>query len=286
MTTIDRIPLLSYFRTFILSTSSKTRLHVTSNRPTMKCYGMLLATLMLAGFLWSCGGQEAQRDEAMASATREIGEAYMRQGDYTSALRELTKAESLNPEDPFVHNDLGLCYMAKKHMPDAISHFQKAVALKPSYTPARNNLGAAYLAVEEWDKAIETFKEITKDALYATPQFPLSNLGLAYYKKGDYQTSLQYYKEALKLQPDMVNALFGTGRTYLAMNQGRQALNYLEQAVQLAPKIAEIYFHLGEGYLLTGQIEQARASYETVMDLSSPESELTLKAKQRLGIGR
>ena len=252
----------------------------------MKQFSLILSTLLLTGLLWSCGGQQTQHDEALASATREIGEAYMRQGDYTSALRELTKAESLNPEDPFVHNSMGLCYMAKKRMPDAISHFQKAVALKPSYTPARNNLGVAYLTVEEWDRAIETFKEITKDALYATPQFPLSNLGLAYYRKGDYPTSLTYYKEALKLQPDLVNALFGTGRTYLAMNQGRLALRYLEQAVQLAPNVPDIHFHLGEAYLLTGQIEQARASYETVVDLSSSESELTLKAKQRLGIGR
>ena len=281
MTTIDRIPRLSFFHTFILSTSREPR-----NRPITKSYVLILASLMLSSLLWSCGGQEAQRDEQLASATREIGEAYMRQGDYTSALRELIKAESMNPEDPFVQNSLGLCYMAKKRMPDAISHFQKAVALKPSYTPARNNLGAAYLAVEEWDKAIETFKEITRDALYATPQFPLSNLGLAYYRKGDYPTSLNFYKEALKLQPDLVNALFGTGRTYLAMNQGRLALRYLEQAVQLAPNVAEIHFHLGEAYLLTGQIEQARASYETVVDLAPQESELTLKAKQRLGTGR
>ena len=171
-------------------------------------------------------------------------------------------------------------------MPDAVAHFQKAVALKPSYTPARNNLGAAYLAVEEWDAAIETFKEITKDALYATPQFPLSNLGLAYYKKGNYQKSLQYYKEALKLQPELVNAQFGIGRTYLAMNQGRLALQYLKNAVRVAPKVAEIHFYLAEAYLLTGQLKQARTSYESVLDLGPQESEWVVKAKQRLGLAR
>ena len=246
----------------------------------------LSGILILTCLLCACGGQDALHNEQLAAATREIGEAYMRQGDYTSALRELLKAESLNPEDPFVHNDLGLCYMAKKRMPDAVAHFQKAVALKPSYTPARNNLGAAYLAVEEWDAAIETFKEITKDALYATPQFPLSNLGLAYYKKGNYQKSLQYYKEALKLQPELVNAQFGIGRTYLAMNQGRLALQYLKNAVRVAPKVAEIHFYLAEAYLLTGQLKQARTSYESVLDLGPQESEWVVKAKQRLGLAR
>jgi len=246
----------------------------------------LVGAVIIAYLISACSGQNAQHDEQLAAATREIGEAYMRQGDYTSALRELLKAKSLNPEDPFVQNDLGLCYMAKKRMPDAIAHFQKAVALKPSYTPARNNLGAAYLAIEEWDKAIATFKEITKDALYATPQFPLSNLGVAYYRKGNYSTALNYYKEALKLQPNLVSALFGIGRCYLAMNQGRQSLSYLQQAVKLAPKVADIHFYLGEAYLIRGQYPQAKASYETVLDLSPQDSEVATKARQRLGMAK
>ncbi|RJQ68975.1 MAG: tetratricopeptide repeat protein [Desulfobacteraceae bacterium] len=245
-----------------------------------------LIMMVISTTAWSCGGQQAQRDEQRAAATREIGEAYMHQGDYTAALRELLDAEKLNPEDPFVHNDLGLCYMAKKRMTDAIAHFQKSVALRPSYTPARNNLGAALMAVEEWDAAINTFKEITKDVLYATPQYPLSNLGFAYYKKGEYVTALDYYKEALKIQPDLINALLGAGRTHLALNQGRPALRYLEQAVQMAPRNPDIHFHLAEAYLLTGQNAQARASYESVLELAPRESELAGKAKQRLGIGR
>lgn len=240
--------------------------------------------LILAG-IWACGGQQVQHDEQRADATREIGEAYMRQGDYTSALRELLSAEKLDPQDPFVHNDLGLCYMAKKHMPDAIAHLEKAVALKPSYTPARNNLGVAYLALEKWDAAIAVFKEITRDVLYATPQYPLSNLGFAYYNKGEYDTSLGYYKDALKIQPDFVNALLGAGRTCLAMKQGRPALRYLEQGARLAPKVAEVHFYLAEAYLLTGQIGRAKASYETVVELAPKDSELAARAKRRLGMG-
>jgi len=249
----------------------------------MKVFG----SLSLIGFLaWTsllgCGGQQAKHNEQLAAATREIGEAYMRQGDYTAALRELLAAERMAPDDPFVHNDLGLCYMVKKRMPVAITHFKKAVALNHSYTPARNNLGVAYMTVEDWDTAIATFKEITKDVLYATPQFPLSNLGVAYYNKGEYKTALSYYKEALKIQPDYYQAHLGTGRTYLSMNQGRLALRYLERAAQLSPKIPEVHYYLGETYLLTGQADKASFAYDTVIDLASPESDWYEKAKRRL----
>ncbi len=245
---------------------------------------MSAIALLAAAFLSACAGTQARQDEQVAEAKREIGEAYMRQGDYTAALRELIAAEKLNPQDPIVHNDLGLCYMAKNRMPDAISHFKKAVSLKPSYAPARNNLGTAYLSIKEYDAAIEVFKEITKDVLYATPHYPLANLGTAYFHKGDYKTALGYYKEALNIQPDFVNALAGTGRTYLALNQPRLALRYLEQAVKQAPKAADIHFWLAESNLMIGNMEQARASYLTVIDLAPQDSEWAIKAKQRLGM--
>jgi type IV pilus assembly protein PilF len=193
------------------------------------------------GLLWglaavialsACSSQPTRKDSRMAEATREIGEAYMRQGDYTAALRELMNAQTLNPDDPIVYHNLGICYMVKNRYPDAIANFKQAIALKPSYAPARNNLGTAYLRVKEWDAAIEVFEEITKDALYATPHFPLSNLGLAYYHKGEYAKSLDYYKQALRIQENFVNALRGAGRTYLAMNDGRMALRYLTRASQ------------------------------------------------------
>lgn len=238
--------------------------------------------MLLTGMLINCAGTSVQHERKLADATREIGDAYMRQGDYTAALRELIKAEELNPEDPLVHNSMGLCYMAKKRLPDAIAHFKKAVALKPSYAPARNNLGSAYLSIQEWDAAIKVFKEITKDVLYATPHYPMANLGLAYYNKGEYRTALKYYKEALKIQPNFVIALRGVGRTYLAMNQPRLALRYLESAVKQAPQAPEIHFDLAEAYLLVGNIEQARASYLTVIDMAPPESALAQHAEQRL----
>jgi len=243
------------------------------------CGMVLLLTTLSIG---ACAGQSAQENSRLAESKRNIGEAYMRQGDYTSALRELLAAEKMNPDDAFTQHDLGLCYREKNLMVDALAHLNKAVSLKPSYTPARNSLGRVYLEVGELDKAIAIFKEITKDALYATPHFPLANLGLAYYKKGDYATALEYYHKALKLEPNFVFALHGLGSTYLAMNKGRLALGYLEKALQLAPKVAEIHFEYAEANLLVGRTAQARISYENAIDLAGPESDVTAKARQRL----
>ena len=116
-------------------------------------------------------------------AARNLGEVYFVQENYTEALKEFLKAESLYPDDPFLQNDLGLTYKAKKKPELAITHFKKALALKPDYAPAKNNLGTVYLDIGEWDEAIKYFKEVAGNLVYASPHVPLSNLGWAYYNK-------------------------------------------------------------------------------------------------------
>ncbi|MGD8836641.1 MAG: tetratricopeptide repeat protein [Desulfobacteraceae bacterium] len=247
-----------------------------------KLFSILYLPAITVLLITACSSVNTAQNKQMSAVKRDVGEAYMRQGDYTAALRELLEAEKLFPEDPILHNDLGLCYMNKKRMADAVVHFKRAVALKPSYAPARNNLGTAYLALKQWDTAIGIFKEITKDALYGTPHYPLSNIGLAYYHKGQYQTALSYYKKALKIQENFINALRGAGRSHLALNDGRMALRYLERAVKYAPKMAQIHYELGEAYLLVGRTGQAVVSYETAVEFATPESDVAAKAKQRL----
>ena len=72
------------------------------------------------------------------------------------------------------------------------------------------------------------------------------------------------------------------GRSYLALNDGRMALRYLERAVKHAPKMAQVHYELGDAYLLVGQTNQAVVSYETAIELAAPESEITVKAKQKI----
>lgn len=246
----------------------------------------LIIVLLTLASLLACGGQKAQRTRNLAKAARGIGEAYMRQGDYTAALAKLLEAERLTPKDPIVHHDLGLCYRAKERMPEALSHLEKAVALRPNYSVARNTLGRVYLETGQYDLAITTLKELTKDALYATPHFPLSNLGEAYFYKQDFNKTIAYYKQALKVQPDFIPALHGLGRTYVAMARGRLAISYLEKALKLSPNVAQIHMDAAEAYEQMGRLNQAKASYETVVDIAAPESSLAQRAKQRLNAFR
>ncbi len=244
----------------------------------MGCIGLLV----LVASLLACGGQQLQRNQNLAKAARTIGEAYMRQGDYTAALGKLLEAEKLNQQDPIVYHDLGLCYRAKNRMEKALSYLEKAVKLKPNFSVARNTLGRVYIETGKLDQAIRTLKELTRDALYATPHFPLSNLGEAYFLKRDYPKSIRYYSQALNIQPDFIHALDGIGRTYVAMGKGRLALIYLEKALKLSPKVAQIHYDAAQAYELTGRYHQAKTSYKSVIELAPMESDMAKEALRRM----
>lgn len=202
----------------------------------------------------------------------------MRQGNFTAGLAELLKAEKLTPNDHILQNYLGLCYLGKNRLDLSVQHFQKAIILKPDYAPAKNNLGVVYLKQKNWNAAINTFKEIADNLLYATPHYPLSNLGEAYYNLGDLQKAENYYLEALDRKPNFPNALRGLGQIYLKKNRPEEAVTQLEKAVKNAPQSAPIYYDLARAYQTKRDQKRSIHAYEKVLELA-PDSPLAEQAK-------
>ena len=239
------------------------------------CYfGFVLYTLGIT----SCTDIELKKQ---GEAIRNVGEAYLIQGDYTAALNELLKAEKMYANDPHLHNDLGLAYRAKDKLPLAIEHFKKAIDLKPDYAPARNNLGEAYLAMKSWDSAIICFKEVSRDLLYATPHYPLTNLGWAYYNKKEFALAEQFYREALKIDPNFPIALRGLGLAYLATGNPRDAVNCFERAVNYSPVFPELFSDLAGTYAILKEYNKAVLFYKKVIYIA-PGSLLAVEAQNEI----
>ena len=215
-------------------------------------------------------------------ATRGLGEAYMAQRNYPSALKEFMEAERLTPDDPYLHDDMGLAYMAKNRLDLAIEHFKKAIALKPGYAPAINNLGTAYMTLQNWDAAIKCFNSITRDLLYATPYFPVTNLGLIYYQLQQYDVAVRYFEKALRMQPNFPPAVCGLSQTYLAQGKTPEALALVESGIKSSPKSIELYSELGKIYTASRNYDKAVAAYTKVVELGQASSPLVESAQRSL----
>jgi len=241
----------------------------------LSAWCLMLAMIVPSACTTTNKNIEKQKEQAQASKI--LGEAYIRQRNYTSALRELLKAEALYPDDYFLQNDLGLVYYYKGRQDLAINHFKKSLALKDDYAPARNNLGNAYAQNNEWDKAIEQWKIVISDLLYATPQFPLSNLGFAYNHKKEYDLAEKYFLDALKVKPEFDRALYGLAQTYIATGRISDAIASLEKATAVSPSEAVLHFELAKAYSLNQDYKRAHAAYLRVVQLD-PNSTLADQA--------
>jgi Tfp pilus assembly protein PilF len=222
-----------------------------------------------------------EHNKASAEATRNLGEAYLAGGNLLAALRELKKAEALDPADHITQYDIGLVYYYRERYDQAIPHFEKAIQLKPDFAPAINGLGNAYSAKGDWDLAIEAYRKIVEDVFYGTPHFALSNMGLAYYQKKEYAQAEKYFLEALKMNPDFVNALGGLATTYMAMGRYDQAVQKLERAVRKEPKLPQLHFELGKAYRGLGDRGKARDEFQRAAQLA-PDSPLADEAQREL----
>lgn len=216
-----------------------------------------------------------------AEGNRVLGEEYIRQEDYTAALKHLLLAETQFSEDAELHKDLGDAYRGKGRNDKAIFHYQKALQLDPKFSEAKNNLGVAYMEMGNWDAAILVFEELTEDLLYPTPHFPLFNLGWVYYNKQQYEQSEKYYRAALKISPDFIKALRGLGLTYMAMGRGGAAVKTLSEAIGIVPNAPQLFFDLAQAHLLTGNAPEARKAFAKILELN-PADPLAAEARKAL----
>ena len=247
----------------------------------MKRYKLLHNALLftLALSLAACSfNKKAIR---MSEDNRRVGEAYMGKGDFSEALKYFLLAQEFYDKDYLLHDDLGKVYVAKKKYDLAIGHFKKSLELDPEYAPGKNNLGSAYLLAEQWDNAIEVFTELNENLVYATPHYPLYNLGWAYHNKKDYKTAIKYYNKCLKVQHGFVQAYRGIGLAYKEMGQMNLALEYFEKAAEKSPRFPQLYLDLGEAYAFFKKYDEAMDAFAEISRIQ-PDSEISDQAKSRL----
>ena len=103
---------------------------------------------------------------------------------------------AINPQLPFVHNNIGLARKALGQLDESARSFRKAIDIKPNYAGAYSNLG---LALEAQGKVVPAF-----EALKLTPDLAeaYSNIGRLLLEIGQVDTAVKLYKQACKLAPE------------------------------------------------------------------------------------
>jgi len=94
------------------------------------------------------------------------------------------------------------------------------------------------------------------------------NIGNAFFELGQYEKAIQYYENALRVDPSMVKADYNLAVTYVRMKRGADAVTILKRLLAGDPKNTTLMAALGWAYHALGKDAEALGQYDALLALS------------------
>ena len=197
-------------------------------------------------------------DPRFSDALYNLGVLLLKLGELDQAQIHLQQALKFNPKNPAIYGQLAqICLQQAQYLP-AIDFLQKRLALQPQHIDSWHYLGMAYFSLDRFEEAVESFEHI----LQLTHRHPqcYEHLAIAYFKLNDKEKALTYFLRQLEIQPT-ANAFYNIGVLLTEKGRQREAIEYFKQAVALEPLHLPAHLNLGVLYLKSQQLELALVHY-------------------------
>ena len=206
-----------------------------------------------------------------------LGYAYAKAELYDDAIEHYQKAISLNPDPEWtsiVCQALGSIYAENKgNVEAAVSTYQAGIILDPKNYDLYIALGDIYMADYDLDHAIRSYC----DAITLNPDDAraYSKVGIALWEKDYLEEALVAYHKAVELSPENEYAQNNLGILYLdGLADAEEALEYFEEAISLNPNYTLAYFNAGRASQEMGFTNDAANYYQMAIDLNRLTGEL------------
>lgn len=160
----------------------------------------------------------------------------LKQHKYDRALKALSEADRLSPENPQRLVLLGEAFFGKRDLPNARSSYLRAFTLDPSNKDAARGIGTVSVAQGDYEAA----RSLLADALSedeAASFFNSSAISCA--KDGRYSDAIDLYLSALNAlrTPDLKHfILYNAAISFCHLKKRDQAVSVLQEAQRLCPK--------------------------------------------------
>lgn len=143
-----------------------------------------------------------------------------------------------------VYYNLGNAYSDLGRSEDARQAYQRAFILKSDFVKAAYNLGRMDIEAGRYDEGLDIFKDILKQD--HENSLVKEAIAWGYYKKGDVDIALHWYKSILDKDRYNRNALYNISVLLVNEKNYKDAYPYLKQVESSGDGDAYIYTQLGE----------------------------------------
>jgi tetratricopeptide (TPR) repeat protein len=154
------------------------------------------------------------------------------------------------------HNNLANAFNDAGKVDAAIEHYHLALQKDPLEPEGiYNNIGLVLGTVGRYREAIEYYSE----ALKINPNYVDAhiNLGVVLARQGKTAGAYHHYSEALRVEPNSEKAHYNLGNVLMARGETDAAIRHYSKAVHINPSFAEAYNGLGLAFLQTGKLQEA-----------------------------
>lgn len=239
--------------------------------------------MLLALALGASGCATSQKNREEADLRMQMGSGYLAKRNYPAAIRELHTATELDPNNAQAHNNLGLAYFYRDRYDLAEKSMRRAIEISPKYNEARDNLARVLIEQGRFDEAIRELRLVLADLTYAGADRAWANMGLAYFRRGDFAQARLKFAEAIRLNRENCFAQTLYGRAQLEMGEFRAATESLDNAIQICKdsEFDEPHYFSGLGYLKLGDTGRGLARLEEAVKLF-PRGKYAQRAKSML----
>jgi protein O-GlcNAc transferase len=226
-----------------------------------------------------------------------LGEAFRRMNEPTEALRALRLGLVAVPEASELYYELGVTFDQMERTDDAMAAYRKAIALSPNATAAHVNLAVDLLKQNRRTEAYENLQlalkaqptlpkalamladlEMAAGRLEAAAEYvtPLYNyypgmprarrakaqwhvmVGSAAAERGQSSDAEREYLEAVKIDPESIDAQGKLGILYGQTGRFEQALAQFESVRRMQPNDPRPAMFVGMAYAQLGRVAEAR----------------------------
>jgi tetratricopeptide (TPR) repeat protein len=190
---------------------------------------------------------------------------------YDSAAHNFELALSANPENIETHINLGTVCLFQKKFEDAKSMGKKALFLDSASADAMNLLGMVYMNQGDYQISMEYFN----DGLRISPDnsYLLNNKGFAQLMTGEYDQALANINESISINHENPWAYRNKGIWYLKTGDFDSAIRLFQQSINMDHQLPYAHYYLGLAYLEKAQLPHACEAFSISSGLKETEGE-------------
>ncbi len=201
----------------------------------------------------------ARIDTGNFSVYKQMGRLYLEKSDTSAALKNLQKANLIQPEEADVASDLSFLLVIMKKFKPAEAVLGRALAADSSNLLLLRSLAKLEYTNDQFKEAIKTCEKIK--LLGNASGDVQSMLATAYYMIKIYDCAIENFT-ALISQTERTYYL--TAMSYKALRKYKQAADYFDKTLgeAISPYTNVYYNEKGDASFKTGQFEVAAEAYE------------------------